>query len=52
MAQDSSLLKNTEVTLHKMNKTYIREIALVWRASSARSDEFKQLGELMAKTQR
>jgi len=47
MAQDSSLLKNTQVTLHKMNKSYVREIALVWRASSARGDEFGQLGELM-----
>jgi len=47
MAEDSTLLKNTQVKLHKMNKTYVREIALVWRASSARGDEFGQLGELM-----
>jgi len=45
----TSLLKNTHVSLHKMNKSYIREIALVWRASSARGDEFGQLGELMQK---
>ena len=47
MAKGSSLLKNTHVMLHEMNKTYVREIALVWRASSARGDEFRQLGELM-----
>ena len=47
MAQGSSLLKNTHVTLHKMNQAYVREIALVWRASSSRGDEFTQLGELM-----
>jgi len=49
MAAGSSLLKNTHVELHKMNKTYTRQIALVWRASSARGDEFSQLGELMKK---
>jgi LysR family hydrogen peroxide-inducible transcriptional activator len=47
MAQDSTLLKNTHVDLYKMNKAHVREIALVWRASSARGDEFSQLGELM-----
>jgi len=47
MAKGSSLLKNTNVMLHEMNKTYVREIALAWRASSARGDEFTQLGELM-----
>lgn len=47
MAKGSSLLKNTHVMLHEMNKTYVREVALVWRASSARGDEFRQLGELM-----
>ena len=47
MAQNSSLLKNTQVTLHEMTKTYVRQVALVWRASSARTEEFIQLGELM-----
>lgn len=47
MAQGSTLLKNTQVNLYKMNKTFVREIALVWRASSARGDEFRQLGETM-----
>jgi LysR family hydrogen peroxide-inducible transcriptional activator len=47
MAIDSTLLSGTQVTLHPMNKAYEREIALVWRASSARSEEFTQLGELM-----
>ena len=47
MAQGSTLLKNTQVSLHEMNKTFVRQIALAWRASSARGDEFRQLGELM-----
>ena len=47
MARDSTLLKNTQVGLYKMAKGYVRDIALVWRASSARGDEFSQLGELI-----
>ena len=47
MAEGSSLLKNTQVSLHEMNKTYVRQIALAWRASSARGEEFSQLGKLM-----
>lgn len=47
MARNSGLLKNTHVKLYAMNKTYTREIALVWRTSSARGEEFGQLGELM-----
>jgi hypothetical protein len=30
-----------------MSKSYVREVALAWRASSARGDEFRQLGKLM-----
>ncbi len=47
MAQSSNLIKGTNISLYPMPKTYVREIALVWRTSSARSEEFKQLGELM-----
>ena len=47
MAKGSTLLKNTQVNLYEMNKTYVRQIALAWRASSARGEEFSQLGELM-----
>ena len=47
MAKGSTLLKNTQVSLHEMSKSYVREIALAWRASSARGDEFTQLGQLM-----
>ena len=47
MAIDSTLLSGTQVTLHPMSKAYEREIALVWRASSARNEEFTQFGQLM-----
>lgn len=47
MAKGSTLLKNTQVSLHEMSKSYVREIALAWRASSARGEEFTQLGKLM-----
>lgn len=47
MAKNSSLIKGTNVALYPMAKGYTREIALVWRTSSARSEEFKQLGQLM-----
>lgn len=47
MAKGSTLLKNTQVSLHEMSKSYVRQIALAWRASSARGEEFTQLGKLM-----
>lgn len=47
IAQNSSLVTGTNITLQSMPKTYVREIALAWRSSSARSDEFRQLGKLM-----
>lgn len=47
MAQNSSLVKGTNVVLYPMNKSFVRKIALVWRTSSARSEEFSRLGELM-----
>ncbi|TNG01913.1 MAG: hydrogen peroxide-inducible genes activator [Gammaproteobacteria bacterium] len=47
MAVDSTLLNGTQVTLHSMSKAYEREIALIWRASSARNEEFTQFGQLM-----
>lgn len=47
MANQSSLLKGTQVKLTPMAKAYTRTIALVWRTSSARSEEFKQLGKVM-----
>lgn len=47
MAQNSNLVKGTNIALHDMPKTYVREIALVWRTSSARSEEFRQLGDVI-----
>ena len=47
MALDSSLLKGSRISVYPMSKTYTREIALAWRASSARGEEFSQLGKLM-----
>ncbi len=47
MARDSSLIRGTDVEFYPMNKAYVRKIALVWRASSARRDEFTRLGQIM-----
>ena len=47
MAHGSSLVKGTNVALYPMSKGYIREIALLWRSSSARGEEFTRLGELI-----
>ena len=47
MALGSSLLKGSRISVYPMNKTYVRQIALAWRSSSARSEEFNQLGEMM-----
>ncbi len=47
MAQNSSLIRGTNVALYPMSETYVRKIALAWRVSSARSDEFTRLGEFM-----
>jgi len=49
MALGSSLLKGSRISVYPMKKTYTREIALVWRASSARGEEFARLGNLMIK---
>ncbi len=47
MAQNSSLIKGTKVALYPMSKAYVRKIALAWRTSSARGDEFTCLGEFI-----
>ena len=49
MAQGSSLVKGANVALYPMTRGYVREIALVWRGSSARGDEFTRLGEVIKK---
>lgn len=45
MARGSSLLGNTNVTLHSMSEQSYRTIGLVWRKGSRRAEEFRLLGE-------
>lgn len=49
MAKNSPMLKNTHITIQVMSKDSHREIGLVWRRGSARSEEFKMLGEFIQK---
>ena len=45
MAQNSSLLKNTDIETYPLDEKSYREIGFAWRKGSAREDEFKMLGE-------
>ncbi|NND35808.1 MAG: hydrogen peroxide-inducible genes activator [Gammaproteobacteria bacterium] len=47
MAAGSSLLKQTNVKTWPMARNNYRDIALAWRKSSARSDEFRMLADLI-----
>lgn len=47
MAVASSLLRNTRITTRAMDRESYREIGLVWRRASTRSEEFRLLGELI-----
>lgn len=47
MAKDSYLLKNTQVRIYPTATSSYREIGLVWRAGSARVEEFKLLGNFI-----
>jgi LysR family hydrogen peroxide-inducible transcriptional activator len=47
MSQGSILLKNTNVATYMLNDASCRKIGLAWRRGSARSEEFKLLGDLM-----
>jgi LysR family hydrogen peroxide-inducible transcriptional activator len=47
MARGSSLLGNTNVTLHSMSEQSYRTIGLVWRKGSRRAEEFRLLGEFL-----
>ena len=49
MAKDSPLLKNTNIKTQALPKSNHREIGLIWRKGSARSKEFKMLGEFIQK---
>ncbi|MGI9205446.1 MAG: hydrogen peroxide-inducible genes activator [Woeseiaceae bacterium] len=47
LAQGSSLLKNTRVKMYPLNEKSYRTIGLMWRKGSARSDEFRRLGNFI-----
>ena len=47
MAEDSPLLAHTHVRTYPLDEKAYREIGLVWRRGSARSDEFRELGEFI-----
>ncbi len=47
MAEDSPLLAHTHVRTYPLDEKAYREIGLVWRRGSARSEEFRQLGEFI-----
>ena len=47
MARGSTLLRNTRVRLHALSDNSYRNIGLVWRKGSRRTDEFDLLGELV-----
>ena len=48
MAKNSSLLHNTDVKTYPLDKKSYREIGLAWRKGSAREEEFKMLGDVLA----
>ena len=45
MAQNSSLLNDTDINVYPLSEKSFREIGLAWRKGSAREEEFKMLGE-------
>jgi len=47
MAEDSPLLAQTHVRTYPLDKSAYREIGLVWRRGSARTAEFRALGEFI-----
>jgi len=47
MAEHSGLLKGTQVKMYPLKENSYREIALLWRKGTARSEEFKQLSDLI-----
>ena len=49
MARGSSLLRNTRVRMHPVDDRSYRTIGLAWRKGSARSAEFKLLGDFIQK---
>ena len=45
MAQNSTLLQNTDIKTYPLDKKSFREIGLAWRKGSAREEEFQMLGK-------
>ena len=45
MAQNSSLLNDTDISVYPLSEKSFREIGLAWRKGSAREEEFQMLGE-------
>jgi len=52
MAKGSPMLKNTNIQTQAMPKSSHREIGLIWRKGTARSKEFKMLGEFIKKNRK
>ena len=52
MAQNSSLLQNTDIKTYPLDEKSYREIGLAWRKGSAREEEFKILGKSLAKAEK
>lgn len=51
MAKGSTLLRNTKVKLYPLKENSHRQIGLAWRKGSARAQDFKLLGEIIASQQ-
>jgi len=49
MAEKSALLRNTRVKLYPIRDDSYRTIGLAWRKGSGRAEEFRLLGEFLAK---
>ena len=47
MSKDSMILKHTDIKTYSLGKESYRDIGLVWRKGSARSEEFQLLGEVI-----
>jgi LysR family hydrogen peroxide-inducible transcriptional activator len=49
MAVDSAMLQRTQVATYPLADDHYRTIGLIWRRGSPRSEEFRRLGEFIAK---
>ena len=51
MAEDSELLRNTHIELHRLAENSFRKIGLAWRKGSGRVEEFRLLGDFLKKAE-